>query len=157
MLLFKPSEIVNFAIEIEKNGEKFYSSLNDKITNEGVKGVFQFLAAEEFKHIADFQSVKSNLDQYQAPEQYQGEYLDYLRTLVDTHVFKQDADMDSLINQISSDLDAINLAIQFEKESIFFYSGLLRLVATEDRKPVEELIHQEHEHIRRLLKIKETL
>jgi rubrerythrin len=40
--------------------------------------------------------------------------------------------------------------VDFENRSIRFYSGLKKAVPSSDQKQIDEIIAQEHEHIRRL-------
>lgn len=74
MATFNPSEIYQFAIRIEENGEKFYNQMTDKFDNEKVKDLFSLLAKEEVGHKVIFTKLLSIFEDYDPPESYQDEY-----------------------------------------------------------------------------------
>ncbi|QGG49293.1 ferritin-like domain-containing protein [Heliorestis convoluta] len=156
-MLFKSSEIVEFAVAIERNGEAFYKSLLGKVKSGQAHHVLQYLAAAEQQHIKDFQSLRDRLGDYQAPQQYDGEYEAYLTFLIESNVFGKAPEVEKLVAQIQTDQDAIDLAIRFEKESILFFNELLRLVSESDKEPVKELIRQEQEHILKLVELRKII
>ncbi|MCW2276686.1 ferritin-like domain-containing protein [Heliophilum fasciatum] len=156
-MLFRSSEIVDFAVSIEKNGEAFYRSLAARITNPSIRQVIEELATAESQHIVDFQALRDRLGDYEPPEQFPGEYEAYMQSLIQDSVFGQSARIEELIERIHSDRDAIQWALHFEKESILFFHEMMNLVAISDRRAVQELIRQEQEHIRRLSAIKKEL
>lgn len=156
-MLFKSAQIVEFAIGIEKNGEAFYQALAQKLTDPATRQAVESLAKAESQHIIDFQAVRDRLGDYDIPEQYPGEYEAYVKVLIDENVFGKAPEIEKLVAQVPSDVEALNLAIRFEKESILFFTELMRLVSNTDRQPIWELIRQEQEHILKLVELKNKL
>ena len=64
MSSFNPSEIYQFAVRIEENGEKFYREMTNKLDNKKVKELFTFLADEEVEHKAIFKKLLSKFEKY---------------------------------------------------------------------------------------------
>ena len=54
-------------------------------------------------------------------------------------------------------MEAINMGIGFEKDSIVFYEGMKKVVPEYDLKILDELIAQEQSHLRKLSDLKKNL
>ncbi|GAI46792.1 unnamed protein product, partial [marine sediment metagenome] len=88
-------------------------------------------------------------DKYRIPETYAGEYSAYLQALVDSAVFTDDFVTSEMATKANSDIEALELAISAEKDSILFYYGIkeimpqrrLELAASSQRK-VRELFRK---------------
>ena len=155
--LFAGSEVVEMGIEIEKNGKDFYETLTKQSKNDKAKEIFQFLAGEEAKHIADFKKILDAVHKYEPPESYPGEYFAYMKALASTHVFTQKGKGVEAAKKAAGDKDAIVAGIGFEKDSIVFYDGMKRVVPASNLKTIDELIAQERAHLLKLYELKEYL
>ena len=155
--IFAGSEIVEIGIQIEKNGRDFYNSIAKKSKNQKTKGVFQYLAGEEEKHIAVFQKLLDSVNKYEPPESYPGEYFAYMNALASENVFTQKDRGNNLAKKVTSDKQAIELGIAAEKDSIIFYEAMKKTIPEYDLKIIDELIKQEQDHLRQLSDIKNSL
>ena len=155
--IFAGSEIVELGIQIEKNGKDFYNTLVEQSKSSEAKAVFQYLAGEEEKHIAVFQKMLESTDKYEAPESYPGEYLAYMNTLAGEYVFTQEGKGGEVAKNTSSDKEAVEVGIGFEKDSILFFEGMKKVVPEYDHKAIEGLIAQEQKHLRQLSDLKKNL
>lgn len=151
---FSSSEIVELGIEIEKNGRDFYSVLMAKSKDEGARQVFAYLVKAEEKHIKAFQKLLEKADANKSQEMVSDEYYAYMRALAGGYVFTQANKGKLLAEKIKSDREAIEQAVGFEKESIIFYEGMKESVPAAERSVIDELISQEHKHLRKLLLLK---
>ena len=160
MLVFgTPDDVFAMAIEIEKNGKAFYEGAASKADNEGVKKLFEELAAMEAGHITLFSGLRSALSESISDHVWDPEGLaeSYLQATADTHIFGSEAAVQRLIN-VSTVEDAINMAIQFEKDSVAFFLGMKKLVGPRKEKAdIDQLIVQEQDHVRMLSVAKKTL
>jgi len=154
MNIFKASEILKVAIQIEKNGLAFYQGVKDKSKNLTVAEVFGFLAREEERHTRTFERLLEMAGDYEPAESYPGEYELYLEALAGENVFKKEADFKRLSLEVNSDLQAIDLGIGFEKDSIIFYNEMKNFVPQEDAAVVEKVIAEEKEHLLKLFDLK---
>ena len=84
---FAGSEIAEIAVEIERNGKDFYTTLAGQSKDERAKGIFGYLADEEAKHIAAFREILDSVKSYEPKEAYPVEYFAYMRALAEEHVF----------------------------------------------------------------------
>ena len=83
--LFEVAELVKVAVEDEKTGVAFYSRLAEKCQK--LKDIFSKLAEEEKVHQGRFEEMLAGIGDYKPPEQYPGQYMEYLRTLTDDRAF----------------------------------------------------------------------
>jgi len=151
------SEIVELGVQIEKNGRDFYSTVADKSKNQKAKETFGYLANQEEQHIAVFQKILDSVNKYEPPESYPGEYFAYMSALASEHIFTQKDKGSQIAKTATSDKQAIELGIGFEKDSIIFYEGMMKVVPEYDHKVIAELIKQEQNHLMQLSDIKKSL
>lgn len=155
--IFAGSEIVEFGVQIEKNGRDFYNTLVKKSRNQKAKDVFKYLAGEEEKHIAIFQGILDKVQKYNPPESYPGEYFAYMKALASDYVFTQGDKGSQIAKNTKDDKEAVGLGMGAEKDSILFYEGMKKVVPEHDHNLVEELIIQEQDHVRQLSELKDSL
>jgi len=155
--LFKVSEIVQMAIDEERNGFFFYSALADCADNDTLKEAAKRLAAQEKGHEKAFTSLREQLGAYQAPESYPGEYADYVNVLVGGKTFPNEDEAVKLAQQAGGDIAAVDTAILFEKNTLLFLNEMRKLVPERDRATVDELIDEERQHLVDLSNIRTLL
>lgn len=152
---FSIKEIIDIAIAIEDSGYYFYTRCGEKFTDKTYKGLFDLFAEQELVHKEKFEEILSNVDDVSG--QFPDEYYQYLMSIGDEKVFSDKNDIDRVVKNFSSPLDAIKLALTAEKNSILFYSEL-KMVYTDNQKTtalLDTLIEEERKHVISLLKLKE--
>lgn len=155
--IFAGSEIVELGVCIEENGRDFYQALTEKTANPDSRRVFEYLAGEEAKHIVVFKKILEKVEKYEPAESYPGEYFAYMRALAEGYVFTQKGKGKELAKNTKSEMEALNLGIGFEKDSILFYEGMKKAVPEYDHKVINELIAQEQQHLSQLTELKRKL
>lgn len=156
-ILFSGSELLEVALGIEKNGAAFYQALADKTKHKDAKAIYDYLAGEEKKHLNTFQSMLDSVGKYQPPESYPGEYVLYLKSLVDNTVFTDPAAAQEKAEKAPSEIEALDIGIQAEKDSILFYVEMQNLVGPPARKVVSGIIDEEKGHLRQLSELKQAV
>jgi rubrerythrin len=145
MSLFEPSEVFQFAIRIEENGEKFYRKMADKFSDPKVKELFSYLADEETKHKRIYEGMVDNIEKYEPFESYPGEYFEYLRAYADKIIFDEEA-LDEQQKQITDPTTAINVAMDNEVASILYYQEIKNLVSKKQRGSIDKIMEEERRH-----------
>jgi rubrerythrin len=151
MAIFKAADVIQFAIRIEENGEKFYRDAERTAKDEATKKLFRRLADEEVAHKTTFQKMfeKSDSCLVDDIEDHEGEYLSYLRSYIDGRaVFEAGA---TAGGDTRSVLDA---AIQRELNSVLYYEGLKEFVREENFEVLDFIIDEERRHFAELSEIK---
>ncbi|MBU4445175.1 MAG: ferritin family protein [Candidatus Marinimicrobia bacterium] len=156
MSTFNSSEIYQFAIKIEENGEKFYRQMVTKLPDKKVKELFTFLADEEVQHKATFSAMLSKFEDYKPAESYPGEYFAYLKAYADNLVFgfgKFDEDIANIENAET----ALQFAIGKELDTIMYFQEMKNLVPESERKRINAIIEEERRHVVKLSELKRSL
>ena len=156
-IAFSGSELVNIAIGIERSGVIFYDTLVKSTKNVATRDVFQNLADVEREHIQIFQNILTEAEKYQIPEAYAAEYAAYLQALVDNAVFTDDFITSELATKTSSDIEALELAINAEKDTILFYYGMKEITPKSALSTLNKIITEEKRHLRQLSELKKRL
>lgn len=145
--LLNVSEILEFAVYIEKNGYKFYVETMKKFAEQRLLDLFQFLADEEFKHEEMFKRLLKEIGTVTPHESYPGEYEAYMKDFLKAHALANDEALKQKLDSIKTIEDAIAVALDFEKDSIILFTMLKKYIEKEKQHLVEAVIQEEITHI----------
>ena len=154
---FSGNELINIAIDIERRGIAFYDVMTKSTGSTEAKEVFQRLADMEREHMQIFHGMLSQAEKYQPVESYSGEYEAYLQSLVDSAVFSDDLVTSELASQAENDIEAMELAINAEKDSILFYHEMKDIMPRRAQPTVDRILAEEKSHLQELARIKKLL
>ena len=154
---FSGSELLTIAIGIERRGIAFYDIMTRSTKNAIAREVFKYLGDMEREHIRTFQGMLAEADKYQFLETPAGEYTTYLQALVDSAVFTNDLVTSEMATKVSSDIEAMELAIGAEKDSILFYYEMKDIMPQRAQPTVNKIIAEEKSHLRQLSELKKRL
>ena len=155
--MFRASEMLQMAIEIERSGLAFYEACVGAARDERVGEVFRFMAGEEKRHIEIFKALEEPLAHYELPETYPGELQAYMQALIQERVFAKPETGAQQAVAVENPFQAIAMAIGFEKDSILFYEAMKELVRPSEAEAIDEVVNEEQGHIRRLVDLRVTL
>ncbi len=155
--IFRAGEILDMAIQIEREGLRFYEACASSSLQQDVLEVFRHLIEQERLHVDIFSRMKAGLVDYSLPETYTGEMRSYVDSFVRDQVFYQPAEAIRKASNIKDPFNAIEFGIDFEQRSILFYSAIKEVIRRSETKVVDDVIAQEHGHIRWLLGIRHKL
>jgi rubrerythrin len=151
---FNAGEVFKVAVQIEENGRRFYEESRENIEIAEVKELFSDLAQQEIDHKRKFETLlgqlppESTVSTVWDPE---NEIDRYIKEMAGGHVFVSSADVENRIGRIRDAADALNLAIEFEKDSILFFLSLEEAMSgKKDQELIKNLVKEEQEHLRRL-------
>lgn len=157
---FNDAEVLKIAINMEGEGLAFYSSLAKSVKDAKVKEIFSILADEEEDHLDDFKKAYNELTSSQDSSQGYDDYTvdEYIRHLVETGVFTQKDEVKRLTAKIKTDLDALRIGIQAEKDAILFYTEASKNTKNkEGQKTFEFLASEEKKHLKLLADLLKAL
>ena len=146
---FNAREVLQFAVSIERNGERFYRKAADTVENPKVRDLFQFLAREEVGHERGFARLAAKLGDLMSSEDYSEEYVAYLTAYVENVAFSQ-KETEEALSAATDEATALRFAMQREQESILFYTELKSLVPEDERSSIDAVIDEERDHYRKL-------
>ncbi len=148
---FTTDEASEMAIEIEKNGQVFYSAVAAQAADPQVKALFQDLAAQEQRHETVFTKMAGGMKESAgSPAAQYDEYQTYLQAALRSAMFSGPDKGPELARQAKDVRAALQAAVSFEKDTLLFFYDLLELVGEADRKMVGDIIREEKAHVARL-------
>ena len=143
--MFTSTEIFDLAMRIEENGEAFFRGAVKKMSEPTLKSLFEWLAEQEVKHREWFSVKRDQAEMKIKPTDFEKAGSGILQDILGDQSFSlKEADLD----HISSVREILDLAIEFERDTILFFEVILSLVvdaATE--KELKEIIAEEKLHI----------
>lgn len=153
----KPNELIHFGMQLEERGFKFFQGMAASVADPDVKKVFEQLSDEEEKHYNLFEKMMNEVNTYDPPEYYMDEYEAYVWSLANNHVLTGKADPEQYLEKVKTPMDAVDMAIGIEKDTLLFFIALKKIVYKEGQKVIEMLIDQENLHVKSLLELKRKL
>jgi len=148
---FNADEIFEMALEIERNGEKFYRKAAKSVSDEDARQTFLELADMEGDHIKTFSEMREELSNKELEPTIfdpDNQAAMYLQAMADGHVFDLKMDPSQQLRDVETVENIVKLAIEAEKNSIIFYLGMKELVpARLGKDKVEAIIKEEMGHI----------
>jgi len=156
--LFDVTELVRMGVEDEKTGVAFYSVLAEKTADAGLRELYADLAGQERRHQERFEQMLADLGDVQGAESYPGEYINYLRAMLDSRAFPDEAAGRRMATEHADDpAGTLDLALRFERDTLALMHELRGMVPERDRATVDELAREEQGHLVVLAGAKEKL
>ena len=141
---FSIREAVEQAVQTEKLGYQFYTTIAEKfVKDEGLNKLFTTLAEKELRHEKTFKELLEIIKDEEPVDWEEAEQ--YLRAIVESEFFLgKNRSLPSMKN-VKTVEDAVNFAIGFEKETLLYFYGIRD--AVKEKEVVEEIINEERSHI----------
>ncbi len=145
------AELLNIAVRIENNGYAFYDQFAKKAKDNAVNAMLIYLRDEEKKHSDKFSYMLEELHKKAGQESlYTQEYSAYIKSIASKLVFSQENTGIEIAQEMKSDKQAIEKAIEFEKDSIRYYNAMKEAVSEGEKNVLEEVVHEEEVHLEKL-------
>ncbi|MFC1934931.1 ferritin family protein [Chloroflexota bacterium] len=151
------SELIEVAIGIEKRGIAFYDIMAKSTDNEAARHNFQHLVVMEREHIQIFQDMLAETDSWQATKSFGKEQAGYLQALIDRAVFTDDTATSEMAMCVDSDIQAMELGISAEKDSMLFYYQMRDIMPQQTHAMINKIIAEEKLHLAQLSELKKQL
>ena len=153
-ITYNADEIFEMAMQIERNGARFYRKAAGWLKQPGQKDLLLELAAMEDDHLKTFTAMRDQLTDADRQSMVSDPYDEaalYLQAIADGHVFDVHADPSALLTGKESLEDVLHKAIDIEKDSVVFYVGMREQVpARLGKDRIDRVIREEISHIARL-------
>ncbi len=158
---FNADEIFEIGVQIETNGQKFYEMVAKNTSEPSAQKLFSDLSKWEAEHIRLFKNLKQRLPD----SAKRGDLFDpnqelqlYVKATADSHVFRRNKNIPELASKCKTPVEALELAIAFEKDSIVFYTTMKKMVPEHlGKADIDTLIDEEVSHVFYLTQKKQEL
>jgi len=147
---FSGFEVMRAAMEVEKSGHAFYSSMADKAVNPLARELFALLAQDEIGHLKTLEKLlpKYQQDAYWDNEE---EFLPYLRRFSASEIFPSAERLVEVLLNNDFDLKGLELAIEAEEQfAAFFHKASKNARDPEGKQAFAWLAGEEESHARLL-------
>ena len=143
---FSGFEVIRAAMEVEKNGHRFYSAMVEKAHTQLARELFAMLAQDEVSHLRTLEKLAA---EYEEGAFWEGEeeFLPYLRRFNDREVFPSAEAVASALVSQEGDIRALELAIEAEEKfAAFFHMAATHALNAEGKKAFAWLAEEEDRH-----------
>jgi rubrerythrin len=142
-------DLLNIALRIESTGYEGYKKMAERSNEEAIKSFFERLAQQEREHYETFRDIFKNIESKEELRNWADEEaLGYWQSYAQLSIFPRIAN-----NQMpESYVEALDQAIESEKDSIIFYNGIKEYFS--GKEEIQNIIKEEQIHLMDLLTLK---
>ncbi len=143
--------VLQWAMEIERNGEAFYRAAAAASQDREVRNLLQDLAHQEGRHYRTFERMLAR-----APAAPASETADEDRTFVETALAGALLGPDKGLErarEAQNEEQALRAAMTFEKDTLLFFYELAEAVPESHLPAVRAVIDEERDHLRQLSRV----
>ena len=152
---FNADEVFEIAEQIERNGAKFYRQAAENTADEDAGRMLLDLAVMEDGHLKTFQQIRQQLSDREKEQTVfdpDNQAALYLQAIADAHGWEGRISPMQELTGSESIGRILEIALNAEKESVVYYSGLRNSVSEKaGRDKVDAIINEELGHIKTLL------
>ncbi|MHB1316985.1 MAG: ferritin family protein [Anaerolineae bacterium] len=147
-----PAQLVlQWALEIERNGETFYRSVASVAQDRDVKTLFQDLAYQEERHYRTFERMLARVPET-ASEVETDNYRAFMQSALSEALIGPEKGMERA-RQAETEEQALRAAMAFEKDTLLFFYELADAVPADQTAALRAIIDEEREHLRQLSRV----
>jgi rubrerythrin len=141
---FSGFEVIRAAMEVEKNGHRFYSAVAEKAHNPVAREIFTWLAQDEVGHL---KALENLVPLYQEGAFWEDEesFLPYLRHFSEKEIFPSAERLEILLQSETFDLRALDMAIEAEERFAEYFRKAAENARTADGKNAFAWLAEEEE------------
>lgn len=150
---FSIKEVIEQAVQTEKLGYQFYSTMAESFRKEeGLNKLFTTLAAKEQRHEQRFRELQEIIQEEETVNWEEAEQ--YLRAIVESKFFLGKNKSLPSMKHVKTAEDAVKFALGFEKETLLYFYWIRD--AVREKEVVDEIINEERSHIMWLNRFKSS-
>lgn len=160
MAVYSVNEVIEMAVQIEKNGYAFYhEATKRKDVDVKAKEFLEFLRDQELNHEKIFMNLRDELDMNVLELSQDWELVaEYLKTIVEGRIFNSEHSAIQLATQAKDLRGIIDNAIVFEKDTLLYFHAISENVTSAKTKTVlRNIINEEVTHVLKLNDFKKRL
>lgn len=146
--MFSLAEIIELAIQIEKNGETAYRKGQEIASDPAVKKLLGWLAEQEKEHVDWFTELRHSLDKAEVNDDLHAAAMQILKTVLGGQTFSLSEEE---IGERQTPDEIMKTALEFEKDTIVFYEMINEFVQEKSTKQgLAIIIEEEQGHVKAL-------
>jgi rubrerythrin len=146
--MFSLGEIIDLAIQIEKNGERSYRKAQKEVKSHDLASILKWLADDEKEHEKWFINMKMGIDEKIEDPRLEEMGREILNSVLGEQAFSMD---DADFSRIKDIETLFEVSLEFENDTILFYEMIKDFI--DDGKilaGIDRIIKEEKKHVKRL-------
>jgi len=152
--LFSVNEIIDLAIQIERNGEKLLQAAQKEVSDPELVSMLQWMENEERQHVKWFSGLQPVLKESTDMSHLEAMGKDLLKEMLGDQSFSLGDTDFSILENIEG---LISTMMEFEKDTVLFYQLIRSAVTDADTLALlDRIISEENGHANRLKAFLET-
>ena len=156
-MLLSGAEVFSLAMEIEKSGNAFYSTVAAETSDAALRELFTFLAREEMRHHEFFRALAGRIGELEVDREAWEESSAYIRAMTDGRLFVGQERAIHAARGVRSVREAIDTAIGFEKDTLLFFHEIVAVTPERSRQAARQIIEEEKRHVLALSQRRDAL
>ena len=149
-IMLSSTEIFGLAKEIEKSGQAYYQSIASTTSSQDLRQLFEHLAKEEVRHYRYFDKLEREYPELEVNDEEWEQTRAYIQATTDSRFFIGEDKALSLAKTVKEPLQAVDIAIGFEKDTLLFFYELLNLTPAKAREAAKAIVEEEKRHVQLL-------
>lgn len=143
--------ILQWALEIERNGEAFYEAVAATARDREIKTLFQDFAYQEQRHHRTFERMLTRIPEAPADTD-SSNYREFLHNALTGALLGPGKGLERA-KQTENETEALCAAMAFEKDTLLFFYELVEAVAEDQTAALRAIIDEERDHLRQLSRV----
>jgi rubrerythrin len=144
---YSPRDLVSIAIGVEESGRQAYEHFERTAQDERLKAAWSLLRVQEIEHGRLFQGLLRAAELSLSEATSSAQPSPYLRAIVSSCVFSEKRLDRAVLAGIRTDAEALELAIAFEKDSIFTYITMKDHILGDPDHVLDKIVEEEKRHL----------
>ena len=160
MAAYSVNEVIELAVQIEKNGYAFYNEASKrKDLDPKAREFIEFLRDQELDHERTFLALRDDMDVQDLGLTQDWELIsEYLKTIIAGRIFNAEDSAIRLAAGAGSLKEIVDYAIQFEKDTLLYFHAINDGISfAKSKAALRKIIHEEASHVLRLSDFRKTL
>ena len=146
--MFSLGEIIDLAIQIEKNGEQSYRKARKEVKSQDLASVLEWLANDEKEHEKWFLNMKRGINEKIQDPMLEEMGREILNSVLGEQAFSMD---DADFSRIKDVNTLLEISLESEKDTILFYEMIKDFVDDENvLAGLDKIIKEEGRHVKKL-------
>jgi len=156
-MLLSGGEVFSLAVEVEKSGHAFYSTVAQESSDRALVELFTFLSEEENRHLRHFEGLRKELGDFAIDGDEWEETSNYIKATTDGRFFVGEDRAIRAAHAVRDARDALDIAIGFEKDTLLFFHEILAVTPERTRESAHRIIEEEKRHVLMLSQKRQAL
>ena len=146
-MLLSGNEVFSLAMEIEKSGNAFYSTVAGDTSDAVISELFTFLAREEARHYEFFRDLAGRIGELEIDREEWEETSAYIKAMTEGRFFVGEDKAIHAAREVQSMRAALDTAIGFEKDTLLFFHEILAVTPDRSKDAARQIVEEEKRHV----------